>query len=133
MPHLIVEYSANLAEDADMTEFCAAMRDAMASTGVFPLGGIRVRAYAADAWAVSDGGEGNAFAAMSLRIGRGRDAGTRAQALEAVYSAAEAWLKPKVGDRPFALNLEMFEIDPDASEKRWNTLHAALKPEAGAS
>lgn len=126
MPHLTLEYSGNLETVADLPGLLAALRDAMVETRTFPLGGVRVRAYRADHWVIADGaGETDGFVAMALRLGEGRDAETRSRALEAVYAAAEAWLKPRVPG-PFALSLELHEIVAEASEKRWNTVHARV-------
>ena len=43
MPHLIVEYSANLEDDLNLDGLMLALRDCAVASGVFPLGGIRVR------------------------------------------------------------------------------------------
>ena len=44
MPHITLEYSANLESALDMYDFCRVLKDAAAATGVFPPAGIRVRA-----------------------------------------------------------------------------------------
>ena len=44
MPHFTIEYSANLDERLDMAEVVDVVRKAAVETGIFPLGGIRVRA-----------------------------------------------------------------------------------------
>ena len=44
MPHFTIEYSANLDERLDMAEVVDVVRNAAVETGIFPLGGIRVRA-----------------------------------------------------------------------------------------
>ncbi|MEM1314571.1 MAG: 5-carboxymethyl-2-hydroxymuconate isomerase [Pseudomonadota bacterium] len=129
MPHLTLEYSGNIEDAADLPGLLAALRDAMVATGAFPLGGVRVRAFRADHWVIADGaGAADGFVAMALRMGEGRDAATRARAREAVYAAAEAWLTPRVPG-PFALSLELHEILAEASEKRWNTVHARVAGE----
>jgi len=127
MPHLTLEYSANLTEDVDIAAVCAVMRDAMVATGIFPLGGIRVRAFAADAWVIADGAPEHAYLHMICRVGAGRDEATRLAAAEALYAAAEAHLTPLVGARPFALSLDFDELHPVTSLKRFNTIHAHLK------
>jgi len=130
MAHLVLDYSGNLEAQADLPGLCAALRDAMAATGIFPLGGIRVRALKADHWAIADGeGPDDAYLHMTALIGAGREEAARARAREAIYAAAEAWLRPRLGDRPFALSLELREIAPGAGEKRWNTVHERLRGE----
>lgn len=99
----------------------------MRDSGVFPLGGIRVRGTRVDVCAVASGEENLGFIDMTVRMGQGRDAETRAAVTEQLYAAAEKWLKPHVGDRPFALSLEVMEIEASLSEKRFNTLHEFLK------
>lgn len=72
MPHLSLEYSANLRGKVDFTELCIKLRDAVLGTGLFEIGAIRVRAFEASAWAVADALPENGFVDMSFRIGRGR-------------------------------------------------------------
>lgn len=129
MPHLTIEYSANLEDDVDMAAFCAAMRDAMIATGIFPLGGIRVRAFPCHTYVIADGTPEFAYLHMICRVGHGRDEKTRLKAADQMYGAAEEFLKTLVGDRPFALSLDLDELHPVTSLKRFNTIHAALKAE----
>lgn len=127
MPHLTVEYSANLEEDVDIAAFCSGMRDAMLETGIFPLGGIRVRAFPCHTYVIADGDPRYGYMNLICRIGAGRDADTRLAAAEAIYSAAEGHLRERVGDRPVALSLDLDELHPRTSLKRFNTIHEALK------
>jgi 5-carboxymethyl-2-hydroxymuconate isomerase len=127
MPHLTVDYSANLEEDVDIAAFCAAMRDAMLATGMFPLGGIRVRAFPCHAYVIADGDPAYAYLHMTCRIGAGRDPDTRLAAAEAIYAAAEGHLRARVADRPLALSLDLDELHPRTSLKRFNSVHDRLK------
>ncbi|MEL6235257.1 MAG: 5-carboxymethyl-2-hydroxymuconate isomerase [Pseudomonadota bacterium] len=131
MPHLSIEYDAETAQRVDVKSFCVAMRDAMAATGVFPLGGIRVRGFQADCTVIADGDPAHGFVDMSLRMGAGRDKATRLRVAEALYAAAETALRPVIGAAPFMLSLELREIDPDLSIKRWSTVHGHLAAGAG--
>lgn len=124
MPHIRIEYPPALAQIVDLDAFCEHMRKAMADIPAFPVAGIRIRAYAADATATADG-RAFLFAHLEVIIGRGRDDATRAGIVETLYAAAEGFLKPLIGDRPFALSLEIRETTA-FSEKRWNTYREAL-------
>ena len=126
MPHLTIEYSANIEDAADIPGLCAAMRDAMVETGIFPLGGIRVRAFPCHTWVIADGAADYGYLHMIARVGHGRPEDIRAAAAETLYSAAEAWLKPRMAHRPFALSLDLDELHPVTSLKRFNTVHAHL-------
>ena len=55
MAHLSFEYSANLEAGMDLQTFSNVMRDAMRDSGVFPLGGIRVRGTRVDVCSVASG------------------------------------------------------------------------------
>ncbi|MEK9557858.1 MAG: hypothetical protein VW175_05535, partial [Alphaproteobacteria bacterium] len=63
--------------------------------------------------------------------GQGRDEAIRAEVTEALYSAAEDWLRSRIGETPFALSLEIMEIDARFAERRFNSLHAFLKAKDG--
>ncbi len=127
MPHLRFDHSPGLDQLVDLAAFAQYMRAAMVDTGLFPLGGIRVRGHAADVHAVADGAPHWHWLDMELRIGQGRPDADRARATEQLYAAARAWLEPRLGTQPFALGLEIREIDPRFSAKAWNTIHSALK------
>lgn len=125
MAHLSIEYSRNLEDQVNISSFCEVARLAMVETGVFPLAGIRVRAFCAKHVAIGDGEPDLAFADMVLRMGQGRDAAVRADVLSAVYDALAAWCERRVTS-PFALSLEVQEISAEFSEKRLNTIRPAL-------
>ena len=126
MPHLRFEYSANVEASADLPGFCAHMRDAMLATGVFPLGGIRVRGVRADVVAIADGAPDRGFLHATVLMGQGRDAATRQRVADDLYAAARAWLEPRLGHTAFALTLVVEELDSRFSRKAFNTIHAQL-------
>lgn len=127
MPHLSFEYSAGLEGLADMDALCGSLRDALVATRACPLGGIRVRGFRADCQAIADGAGEYHFLDMVLRLGEGRDEATRARIADTLYAAAEAALRPQLGDTPFILSLEVQEIDSRFSRKGWSTIHEAIR------
>ena len=54
MPHFTIEYSANLDGRLDIAAVCEVVRKAAVETGIFPLGGIRVRAVRCEHYAIAD-------------------------------------------------------------------------------
>ena len=128
MPHFTIEYSANLDARADMGAICEVVRKAAAETGVFPVGGIRVRALRCEHYAIADGGKDYAFLSMLLRLGEGRDLATRKKAGEHVFRALSAHLDPVFASSKFALSFDMQINDKETSWKR-NNIHEALKAE----
>ena len=125
MPHLTIEYSANIEPAVDMPAFCRVMRDAMVETGIFPLGGIRVRAFPCQTYAIANGDASLGYMHMIVRVGAGREEAVRLEAANHLYNVAEAFLKPIVPG-PFALSLDFDELHPVTSLKRFNTIHAHL-------
>ena len=126
MPHLIVEYSANLEGDVDIPRLLAAVHAAALETGVFPVGGVRVRAERRDLYAVADKHADNAFLHVQARIGAGRADEVRQKAAEHIFAAVKAETARAFARRPMGLSLEVVQIDPVGSLKL-NTLHAAVE------
>jgi 5-carboxymethyl-2-hydroxymuconate isomerase len=129
MPHFTIEYSANLDGQTDMAKVVETVRKAAVETGIFPLGGIRVRAVRCEHYAIGDGNPDFAFLDMLLRLGEGRDLGTRKEAGEHIFRALSAYLEPVFAKRKFALSFDMQINDKETSWKR-NNIHEALKAEA---
>jgi len=129
MPHFSIEYSANLDSRLDIGEVCEIVRKAAIETGIFPLGGIRVRAIRCEHYAIADGKKDHGFLAMLLRLGEGRDLAARQKAGEHVFSALSSYLDPVFADSKFALSFDMQINDAATSWKR-NNIHDALKAEA---
>ena len=77
MPHFTIEYSANLDGRVDMGAVVELVRKSAVETGIFPLGGIRVRAIKYEHYAIADGKHNYGFLDMVLRLGEGRDLATR--------------------------------------------------------
>ena len=129
MPHFTLEYSANLDARVDMDKVVEVVRKAAVETGIFPLGGIRVRAVSCEHYAIADGNPHHGFIAMLLRIGEGRDLATRKKAGEHVFKALSDYLDPVFANSNFALSFDIQINDKEMSWKR-NNIHEALKAEA---
>ena len=129
MPHFTIEYSANLDSRLDMAKVVEVVRKAAVETGIFPLGGIRVRAIRCEHYAIADGRHDFGFLDMVLRLGEGRDLATRQKAGEHIFRALSQHLDPVFASTKFALSFDMQINDKDTSWKR-NNIHEALKAEA---
>jgi 5-carboxymethyl-2-hydroxymuconate isomerase len=126
MPHFTIEYSANLEGRVDIAAVVELVRNAAVQTGIFPLGGIRVRAIKCEHYAIADGRRNYGFLDMVLRLGEGRDLPTRKQAGEHIFKTLSAYLDPVFANSKFALSFDMQINDKDTSWKR-NNIHDALK------
>jgi 5-carboxymethyl-2-hydroxymuconate isomerase len=122
MPHVVVEFSANLRGRADVPRLLRVLHQAALDTGVFPRGGSRTRAEERSEYLIADAHPDNAFVHVTLRIGHGRDLATRRRAGQAVFDALVAELAPAFEATPLAISLEVQEIDPDLTWKH-NNVH----------
>jgi 5-carboxymethyl-2-hydroxymuconate isomerase len=129
MPHFTLEYSANLDGRVDMDKVVEVVRKAAVETGIFPLGGIRVRAVRCEQFAIADGQRDYGFLDMVLRLGEGRDLATRKKAGEHIFKALSDYLDPVFAGSKFAFSFDMQINDKETSWKR-NNIHDALKAEA---
>jgi 5-carboxymethyl-2-hydroxymuconate isomerase len=130
MPHIIVEYSANLEPELDLGSLLDAIHVAALATGVFPIGGLRTRVARRDTYRIADCHPGNAFIHLQLRIGAGRPADVRQRAAEQVFQAVTTTTASIFAGRALGLSLEVVEIDPVGSLKH-NNLHEAVQQRAG--
>ena len=124
MPHLRFEYPSNLSEIADLPAFAETLREAMIACGIFPRSGIRVRGLPCSPVAVADGGE-HLFIHMELMIGTGRSDAEKEEAVAQIYGAAEDFLRPVIGQRTFALSLELRELSR-FNKKSWNAIRSQI-------
>jgi len=129
MPHVVVLYTPNLEHDTDFDVLCRALADAMrevvdeSGKPVFPIGGIRVFAYPASHYAVSDGSGDHAFCWMHLRMARGRSAATQQAAGQALADAAKKHFAPVLASRPVGLTLQVDE-GVEVFDAKFGNLHA---------
>jgi 5-carboxymethyl-2-hydroxymuconate isomerase len=128
MPHFTMEYSANLESRLDIGQVVEVVRRAAVETGIFPLGGIRVRAIRCEHYSIADGRPHFGFLDMVLRLGEGRDLAIRKKAGEHIFQALSDHLDPVFAQSQFALSFDMQINDKETSWKR-NNIHEVLKAE----
>ena len=124
MPHFVVEYSANIARDHDLTALGKLIRDTTVETGLFPLAGCRVRFHEADPYIIADGHEDNRALSVIMRVGQGRDLPSRQAAGQKIFDAICAFLGTREGHD--LVSLEIVEIESETSFKK-NTILPRLK------
>ena len=125
MPHIIIEYSANLEPKLEIAKLVEKVHSAAAGTGVLELGGLRTRAERRDVYRVADGLPGNAFVFVVLRI-RPRTVEQHKKLGQAVFEACSKHLDPLYATMEIALSLEVQLLDPDLTYRR-NNLHDRLR------
>jgi 5-carboxymethyl-2-hydroxymuconate isomerase len=117
MPHIQIDYSANLEDRLDIAGLCRSLRDAAVATGILPLAGVRVRAMRADHVVIADGNPDHAYLDISIRLRAGRNDAAKAEATAAIFATAEAYCAGVMATSSFMLSMEMRDIDAALSPK----------------
>ena len=117
MPHILIDYSANLDAKIDMQHFCEHLRKVATTIDAFPLAGVRVRAHAAHYVSIADGNPEHAYIDIGIKLRGGRSLAVRQAATQALFDAARDYLAELMATHSLALSMEMRDIDPALSPK----------------
>ena len=127
MPHIVIEYTANLGAQARIPELLKTVNQTIiAQDGVFPTGGIRSRALRLDDYRMADGAADDAFVHVTLKIGSGRSEAVKKQVCDALFDAVKAHFAELYEKRYLALSLEIVEFSETGSYKH-NNVHSRFK------
>ncbi|MGF6573038.1 5-carboxymethyl-2-hydroxymuconate isomerase [Paraburkholderia sp. GAS333] len=131
MPHLTLEYSANLADEKNIGQLCNTLAQSLAAQRdgeqrVYPLGGIRVRALRCDQYYIADGRPDAAFLHANLKIGAGRSGAVKKATGDALFALIKQHFAAEFEQHGLALSLEIGEFSEAGSWKH-NNLHARFK------
>ena len=120
MPHILIEYSDQLAASVNMKDLSKTLARVAVGTGVFEIAGVRVRCHRVEDYEIADGHPDNAFLHAMVRVGHGRDLATRKAAAQTIFDALTQYLSAEMARRPLAISLEMDEIHPELNFKTGN-------------
>ncbi len=115
MPHLKIEYTANLEARADMGTLCRALANVLIQLKdeqgrpVFPVGGTRVLAYPAPCYAVADGNPDFGFVYLNLRIATGRSDAIKKAAGDALMARTKVHFEPMFSQTLMGITLQIDE------------------------
>jgi len=112
MPHLIIEYSANVAEHHDIQNLVSTSHQAAIDHGLPPVEGLRTRAVSRDNYLVANGNPDYAFIALHVRIGPGRSDQEKTTFITQVLDAAQAQIVSETGPLAISWSIELNEINP---------------------
>lgn len=110
MPHIIIEYSANLAEVAAIPDLLSAVHQTAAGSGVFEIGAIRTRAVGRELVMIGDGNPNNGFILIIVRLKAGREPAVQEKFAAALMDTASRYLATAFEERFVTLNVEIHEI-----------------------
>jgi len=134
MPHLIVEYSGNVADHHDVGALLDALQDAILALEVAPVAAVRIRAIREDEYRVADSSDPNhAYIAIVTRIGPGRDDATKQLIVTSLLDAGEAQLASEGSSLIIAWSSEVQEIDANYRVNRNHIAPAMNNAAAGSN
>jgi 5-carboxymethyl-2-hydroxymuconate isomerase len=125
MPHILIDYSANLDADFDIRDLANAVHERALATGVFPVGGTRTRVERREIYVIGDGHPENRYIHVQARIGIGRPPDVRQKVAEDIFSVVKDFTAATFAGKPLGLTLEIVEIDP-VGALRHNNLHEII-------
>ena len=127
MAHVIVEYTSNIRERADLPRLLQTVNDTLiAQPGVFPIGGIRSRAVELVDYRMADGGADYAFVHITLKMGAGREPEVKRRVCDELFAAVKAHFAQLYSERYLALSMELYEFDEGGTYK-YNNVHARFR------
>ena len=113
MPHVIVEYSANIEAEISPQQLVEEIHAAAIASGIAEPVAVRTRLMRREHYRVGDGSPDNAFVHIDIRARKGRTLEQRQAAVQALYDQANKTLDVVFKARPLALTVEIHEIDPE--------------------
>ena len=113
MPHVIVEYSANIEIDIAPQRLVQDIHAAAIAAGIAEPVAVRTRLMRRDVYCVGDGAPENAFVHIDIRSRKGKTVEQRKAAVQTVYDQANKTLDAVFKARPLALSVEIHEIDSE--------------------
>lgn len=113
MAHFVLEYSDNLNQDkVSVQKLFAALHDAAQKTELFPLKGIRSRAYCCENYRLADGNPDHGFAHLEVKLGAGRSLEERKLASEQFFAVFTEHFSDAFAQKGIGLSFEMRELEP---------------------
>lgn len=111
MPHITIDYTANLTDDLLPLALPAKLHKAAQDLGVFPSNGLRTFARAIDQYHVGTDTQDEAFINIQIRIAPGRPEELRQRIVDSLFASAEQTLAALIEKRSIGLQLEITELD----------------------
>ncbi|MFZ3578419.1 5-carboxymethyl-2-hydroxymuconate Delta-isomerase [Virgibacillus sp. DJP39] len=128
MPHITVEYTDNIENQANIGVFLKMINQSLISEGdTFTPGAIRSRAIKLTEYVVADGtADDDAFVHVTMKIAPGRTPEVKKTACDHLFEMMQAHFADLYEKRYLALSLELFEFGEGGTYKQ-NNIHNRYK------
>lgn len=115
MPHIQIDYTANLADAVKDGRLVDKVHQAAVDSGIFPVWGIRTFAQVRGDYRVGNGEAGNGFVNVTVRIAPGRNLALRQRVRQELFGAVLAAMGPLFEYHRLGCQLEVTEFDANTS------------------
>jgi len=113
MPHIFVEFSANVKEHIDTAELVRNVHDAAASHQSVPMAGLRTRVVEREQYLIANGDDRNMFVAVLARLNGSRGKESLLEVRDLLVQACKTTLADVQRHQPIAISVEVQPIDPE--------------------
>ncbi|HSV52238.1 MAG TPA: 5-carboxymethyl-2-hydroxymuconate Delta-isomerase [Burkholderiaceae bacterium] len=133
MPHVTLQYTANLETEVDIPGLCQALAQTLvalkdeAGGALFPIGGTRVLAYPSVHYAVADGKDDYGFCYINVRIAPGRSDAMKKKAGDALLAQVQAHFAAVFEKRHVGVTLQIDESPGQVYDAKHSNLHPLFK------
>jgi 5-carboxymethyl-2-hydroxymuconate isomerase len=124
MPHLVLEYSANVPDEPDLGLALRRLHEAITTAGPFDLANVKSRAVRHEHFRVADGAARRAFVHLTAAVLPGRDA-------EVLHATAAALLAVLLETFPRASTERRCDFSVEIREMRRDLYVKAAGSDAG--
>lgn len=112
MPHLVLEYSANVPDEPDFALVLRRLHEAMTTVGPFDLSNVKSRAVRREPFRVADGAPDRAFVHLTVSVLSGREARVLRETGDALFAVLRESFPRARAERRCDLTVEMREMQP---------------------
>ena len=110
MPHCILEYSANIADEPDFRQLLLEVHDYLESTGLFKKADIKSRVVGHDKFVIGDGAPDRAFVTLNLCVLAGRDDSVKAGLSGSIVKILERYFPKTLAERRCSLTVRITDM-----------------------
>ncbi len=129
MPHVVLQYTANLEPLVDMPAFCREIATALVAMkaedgkDLFPIGGTRVLAYPAPHYAVANAEGDYGFCYINIRIAPGRSEAMKKKTGDTVLALAQARFASAFEKSHVGVTIQIDEAPGQVYDAKHSNLH----------
>ena len=117
MPHCILEYSANIADEPDFHALFRELHTVLGESGHFSLDDIKSRAIRHEVYLIGDGDPSRAFITMNLALLSGRSDEVKAALSRSILELLERWFPRTLAERKCSLTVHVSELHRPSYQK----------------